>query len=317
MAGAVLAGVLAALQGRVNGALAVSLDGDAVMTAALSTSMGLVLLAVVLALRAPSRDALLRTLPRQVRAGRLRWWQLIGGFASAFFVVTQGASIPALGVAVFTVLVVAGTTGSSLVFDAIGLTPGGRRRITAPRVIGAVGTTLAVVVAVSGRFSAGSLALAAVIVTISAGVISTFQMAINGMVAEQTDDGLVPVVLNLALGIVVLLVALPVAHAITGAGWEAPPAPWQQPLLWLGGPLGVGFLLLSAIVIRPLGVLLYSLVTIGGQLAGAVALDVVAPTAGAEIGWQVVLGVLLTGAAVVVAALPSRRPSPQPTAASS
>ena len=39
--------------------------------------------------------------------------------------------------------------------------------MTAPRVIGAVGTTLAVVVAVSGRFSAGSLALAAVIVTIS------------------------------------------------------------------------------------------------------------------------------------------------------
>ena len=78
--------MLAALQGRVNGALAVSLDGDAVMTAAISTSMGLVLLAVVLALRAPSRDALLRTLPRQVRAGRLRWWQLIGGFASAFFV---------------------------------------------------------------------------------------------------------------------------------------------------------------------------------------------------------------------------------------
>lgn len=299
--------MLAALQGRANGALASELDGDAVMTAAISTAMGLLLLVVVLALRSRSRDALLRTLPEQVRAGRLRWWQLIGGFASAFFVVTQGASIPALGVAVFTVLVVAGTTGSSLVFDAIGLTPGGKRPVTAPRVIGAIGTTLAVVVAVSGRFSAGSLALAAVIVTITAGVISTFQMAINGMVAEATDDGLVPVVLNLALGMLVLLVALPIAHAVTGAGWLAPPPPWEQPLLWLGGPLGVSFLLLSAIVIRPLGVLVYSLVTIAGQLAGAVALDIVVPTAGAEVGWQVVLGVLLTAAAVTVAALPSRR----------
>ena len=299
--------MLAALQGRVNGGLAEELDGDAVMTAAVSTSMGLIVLLVVLALRAPSRHALLRRLPEAVRSGRLRWWQLIGGFASAFFVVTQGASIPALGVAVFTVLVVAGTTGSSLVFDAVGLTPGGRRPVTTPRVIGAIGTTLAVVVAVSGRFSAGSLALAAVIVTITAGVISTFQMAINGMVAEETDDGLVPVVLNLALGICVLLVALPIAHAITGAGYLAPPPPWQQPLLWLGGPLGVGFLLLSAIVIRPLGVLVYSLVTIGGQLAGAIALDLVAPTSGAQVGWQVVLGVLLTAAAVTVAALPSRR----------
>lgn len=300
--------MLAALQGRVNGGLAEALDGDAVLTAAISTSMGLLVLAVVLALRTTSRRALLTGLPHAVRSGRLRWWQLIGGLSSAFFVVTQGASIPALGVALFTVLVVAGTTGSSLVFDAVGLTPGGRRPVTSPRVIGAVGTTLAVVVAVSGRFSAGSLALAAVIVTIAAGVISTFQMAINGMVAEETDDGLVPVVLNLGLGILVLLVALPVAHAITGAAWVAPPAPGEQPLLWLGGPLGVAFLLLSAIVIRPLGVLLYSLVTIGGQLVGAVALDVVAPTSGADIGWQVILGVLLTGAAVAVAALPARKP---------
>jgi transporter family-2 protein len=262
---------------------------------------------VVLALRSSSRHALLRTLPAEVRAGRLRWWQLIGGFASAFFVVTQGASIPALGVAVFTVLVVAGTTGSSLLFDAVGLTPGGRRRVTSPRVIGAVGTTLAVVVAVSGQFSAGSLALGAVIVTITAGVVSTFQMAINGMVAEATDDGLVPTTLNLALGIVVLLVALPLTHALTGTPWMAPPAPWDQPLVWLGGPLGVSFLLLSAIVVRPLGVLVYSLVAIGGQLVGALALDVVVPTSGAVIGWQVVLGVALTAAAVAVAALPSPR----------
>lgn len=302
-----MAGVLAALQGRVNGALSESVDGDAVLTAAISTGTGLLLLAVVLALRSSSRHALLRTLPAQVRAGRLHWWQLIGGFASAFFVVTQGASVPALGVALFTVLVVAGTTGSSLLFDAIGLTPGGRRPVTAPRVIGAVGTTLAVVVAVSGRFSAGSLALAAVIVTITAGVVSTFQMAINGMVAEATGDGLVPTTLNLGLGIVVLLVALPLHHVVTGSAWVAPPPPWEQPLLWLGGVLGVSFLLLSAIVVRPLGVLVYSLVAIGGQLVGALALDVVVPTSGAEIGWQVVLGVLLTGAAVAVAALPSRR----------
>ncbi len=53
--------------------------------------------------------------------------------------------------------------------------------------------------------------------------------------------------------------------------------------------------------------LVYSLVTIGGQLVGAVALDLFAPTSGAAVGWQVVLGVLLTAAAVTVAALPSRR----------
>ena len=33
----------------------------------------------------------------------------------------------------------------------------------------------------------------------------------------------------------------------------------------------------------------------------------IVPTSAAAVGWQVVLGVLLTGAAVTVAALPTRR----------
>jgi uncharacterized membrane protein YdcZ (DUF606 family) len=140
-------------------------------------------------------------------------------------------------------------------------------------------------------------------------------MAINGMVAEATDDGLVPVVLNLALGILVLLVALPIAHAIAGAGYLAPPPPWEQPLLWLGGPLGVGFLLLSAIVIRPLGVCWFiSLVAIGGRLRRAPSRSTSwSPTSAREIGWRSCSASGLTGAAVLGrrAAVSSVRAAPR------
>ena len=307
LVGAVSTGLITAIQGRANGALAQAAGGDALLAALVSIAIGLGFLVAVLAVRRPARTALLVRLPQLVRAREVQWWWLIGGLFSALFVATQGVSSPALGVAVFTVLVVAGTTGSSLVFDAVGVTPGGRRPVTGPRVVGAVGTTLAIVVAVSGQLSAGSLAIAGVVLTVTAGVAGTFQMAINGLVAEATDEGLVPVALNLGLATVVLALVVPLVHLVQGTAYTLPPALWSQPWIYLGGPLGVGFLLLSAIVVRPLGVLVYSLLSIGGQLVSALVLDLVVPTSAAAVGWQVVLGVLLTGAAVTVAALPTRR----------
>ena len=56
-------------------------------------------------------------------------------------------------------------------------------------------------------------------------------------------------------------------------------------------------------MVRPLGVLLYSLLSVGGQLVGALLTDLLVPSPGVELGWQVVAGVALTGLSVAVAAL--------------
>jgi transporter family-2 protein len=299
---AVLVGVLAVVQGRVNGELGHTVN-DGILAAVISFSTGMTLLAVIVALRPTTRAALFGRLPALVRARDLRWWQLIGGFCGAFFVASQGITIPTLGVALFTVLVVAGTTGSSLLIDAAGIGPGGRRAITSRRVIGAVGTTLAVVVAVSGRFSAGSLALSAVVLTVTAGALTSFQQAINAQVAVRSGDPLVATTLNFVLGLTALLLALAIEHLVIGHVWTSPPSPLADPVLWIGGPIGVAFILISTRIVGPLGVLLYSLLSIGGQLGGSLLLDLLVPTPGTSVGWQLVVGVALTGIAVAYTAV--------------
>lgn len=295
-------GVVGAVQGRINGELATR-TGDPLLSAAATMVVGLLLLAVVVALRPATRHRLLHVLPARVRSRDLRWYQLVGGLGGAFFVTSQGLAVPGLGVALFTVLVVAGTTGSSLGIDAWGIGPGGRRPVTVRRVLAAMGTTVAVVLAVSGRLSAGTLVLGLVVVSLLAGAFSTYQQAVNGQVAMRTGDAVVATVLNFCLALLALTVAVLVEHLLLGRAWTLPPAPWSVPWLWTGGAIGVLFVLVSAVVVRPLGVLLYSLLSVGGQLVGALAVDLLVPSEGVVVGWQVVAGVVLTGVSVAAAAV--------------
>ena len=302
MAGAVVVGVLASAQARINGGLAHVVD-DPLLAAVVSFGGGLLILCVIVLLRRSTRTALLVVLPERLRAGDLRWWQLIGGLAGALYVACQGLAIPSLGVALFTVLIVAGTTGSSLLVDSMGLGPGGRRPVTKARVVGAVGTTVAVLIAVSGRFSTGSLALAAVVLTVTAGFLQTFQQAVNGQVAMRTGDPLVATFINFLMGLTALVTALGIEHLVLHHAWISPPAPWVSPILWSGGIFGIIWIMTAARVVRPLGVLLFALLSIGGQLLGSLVLDIVVPTPGTVVGWQLVRGVALTGAAVAFAAV--------------
>lgn len=305
---AFVVGLLVVAQSRANGELANEV-GDGLLAAVMSFVVGIVLLAVIVLARPSTRDRLAHALPDELRHGRLRWWHLLGGLGGALIVAGQGIAVPALGVALFTVLVVGGTTGSSLLADRMGLGPGGVRPVTGLRVVAAIATTAAVALAVSGRFSSGDLVWGAVILSVVGGVAVSFQQAVNGQVAMRTGDPLVATSVNFAVGLSALTVALLVERAIGARTWTAPPPPWEQPLIWLGGPIGVAFIVTAAVAVRPLGVLLFSLLTIAGQLVGSLVSDLVFPTAGTVIGWQLVTGVVLTGAAVTLAALPGRSPA--------
>ena len=69
----------------------------------------------------------------------------------SFLVLSQGLAAAALGVALFTVAVVAGQTISGLVLDRVGIGPGGRRPLTAARLVGALLALGAVTWAVSAQ----------------------------------------------------------------------------------------------------------------------------------------------------------------------
>ncbi|MFD2083569.1 DMT family transporter [Actinopolymorpha cephalotaxi] len=144
-------GVLLACQSRVNGQLGAELH-DGIVAATWSFGSGLVVLVIVAAL-VPGVRSGLRSVVGALHAGRgssssssssgterdggaagtaspwaLRPWQVLGGVCGAYLVVTQSATVGLVGVAVFTVAVVAGQAGSSLVVDRLGLGPGGGSR---------------------------------------------------------------------------------------------------------------------------------------------------------------------------------------------
>ncbi len=306
MACALGIGGVIAIQSRINGELGHRIH-DGIFAAVISFSVGLLLLLVVIAFRRQSREHLTRDLPEAYRSGRLVWWQFLGGLGGASVVASQTLTVPLLGVALFTVALVAGMTGSSLLVDRIGLAPGGKRAVTGPRIVGAVGTTIAVALAVSGRFSEGNLAVVALLAVVAAGVASSFQQAVNAQISVATRDPLVAAFVNFVTGLIALITALGIEHVIGHHAWTMPPAPWSEPILWLGGPVGLLFIVTAAYFVAPLGVLLFSLLNIAGQLVGALILDLVVPTPGTIVDANLVIGMLMTLAAVAVASYRPRR----------
>ncbi|MGV9368866.1 MULTISPECIES: DMT family transporter [Micromonospora] len=294
---------MVAVQSRINGELGVRL-ADGIAAAVVSFGVGLLIL-LVLVPATPGGRRGLSALRGALRTGTLRPWQCLGGVCGAFLVATQGLTIGALGVAVFTVAVVAGQSGSSLLVDRAGIGPAGRQPVTPNRLIGAVLTVLAVLLAVGDRLG-DPQALALALLPLAAGVGIAWQQAVNGRVRAASGSAMTATLVNFTVGTAALLVTFAVDLAVRGRPAGAFP---DEPWLYLGGPLGIVFIALAAALVRFTGVLLLGLATIAGQIVGAVLLDLLLPTAASHPGLDTLLGAALTMVAVLVAAFgPARRP---------
>ncbi len=300
-------GVAMAAQARINGELASRID-DGLVAALTSFVGGLLLLTLLVAVLPQMRLGL-----GKVRAAlvdrRLRPYQLLGGIFGAFLVTTQGLTVSALGVAVFTVAVVAGQAASSLLVDRAGVGPGGPQPVNVPRVVGAVLALGAVVLATSDRLGTpGTLWL--VVLPALAGVGIAWQQAVNGRVGAAARGvghplaGMLPAALvNFTVGTVALVLVTTVEVAIRGLPDPLPTEAW----LYLGGPLGMLFIGAAAAVVPITGVLLLGLGTVAGQLIGALLLDLFVPAGHGHLTATTLIGTALTLVAVTVIALPGRR----------
>jgi transporter family-2 protein len=299
------AGVVVAVQSRINGALGRFL-GDGVEAALISFAIGLAILIVLVVGRDAGRAGF-GQLIGVLRVRTLPWWCLLGGVAGSFYVSTQSITVATLGVALFTVSTVAGQTGMSLVVDRSGVGPGGVVHVTGLRVVAAVLATVAVAVAAGSRGWSGDVSWLYVGLALAAGAAVAFQAAFNGRLSVASGQPTVAALVNFSVGLVVLTVVLAASLTVGGHAWSVPPPLAGHGWLYLGGPLGVVFVVSAAWSVRALGILLFSLVVIAGQLIGALVLDLVAPTTGSEVTPGVLVGVLLTAGAVGLAALPGRR----------
>lgn len=304
---AVVVAALTTVQSRINGQLGHDL-GSGLVAAWISFLVGLIAVSLLVVATQSNRRALV-TLRAAVRSGgsdqmRLKRWHLLGGLGGATFVAAQSTTVQYLGVAIFTVAVVAAQNASSLAVDQVGLGPHGVQPVTVGRILAALCATVGVAVAVLGESSTGvSFVLSALMFALVAGALVAVQQAINGRVSVASGSAWVAGLMNFIVGFAGLSLVVAIVALTGNLNVNPVPGPLTEPLLYIGGLIGVAFIVVAAAVVRTLGVLLFALLSIAGQMVGALLLDVIAPEAGRPITWQLMAGVVITGAAVALAAM--------------
>lgn len=296
-------GALIPVQSRINGELGAQL-GDPVLAATLSFGGGLVVLLAV-GMFLPRVRGGIRRLPGALRRRELPPAYLLAGTVGAFLVVTQSAVVAILGVAVFTVAVVAGQTVSGLLIDTTGFAQDVRRRPTRRRLASAALVLIAVMLAASSSLDGErpwlELLLPALL-PLLAGLLTGFQQAANARVGAVAGSPLTATLANFTSGTLVLVVVA----LVRAAGLpQTMPGQWW---IYTGGLFGIVFIGGAATLVPHTGVLVLGLGTIAGQLIGSLALDVLAPVPGSGITAATVAGTVLALVAITIASLPSRRP---------
>jgi transporter family-2 protein len=300
----VLVGVLTSVQAQMNGALSAGI-GDGAVAAVISFGSGFVILLVLTALTRQGRAGLAR-LVTGIRVRQVPFWMLLGGLAGAFTVGAQTLTVAVIGVATFTVGVVAGQTVNGMLLDRVGYGPGGVVGITVGRLAGSALAVAAVVIALLGE-GATSAPWWMFVMPFVAGAGIALQQATNGRLRHAVDSPLTATLVNFAGGTLALLVAMSIRIAVAGPPTRFPAEPW----MYLGGAVGVVYIFLSAALVRHTGVLQLGLGSVLGLLATSVVIDAAWPAPAGPPLPIALLAVATALVGVVIAVVPRWRRRPR------
>ena len=304
---AALSGILISLQARANGELSLRLN-NGLQAAFISFSSGLLIIAIISIFNPKIKNGA-RRLRAAVKAKEIAPWTLFAGALGGAFVAVQTQIVPLIGVAIYSVASIAGQGATSLIVDRIGLTGGGKKPISPRRIAAAVVTVLAVLVSVLDRIDARNLSLIAVALAGLAGSIVGVQRAMNGLINEHSGQSFTTSLLNFIMGSSVLGIALLIAVGIGKVEFVALPAgPWW---IYMGGTIGVIYIAFTSTIVQHLGVLTFTLFSTGGQLIGALLIDIYSPTKGVSVSAYLVSGIVMTFLGVLVGGVNSSKPSIQ------
>jgi transporter family-2 protein len=293
---AAISGILIALQARANGELSHRLD-NAPQAALVSFSSGLVFVAIY-ALFSPAVKAGIVRLRTAVRNGDIPRWRLLAGALGGSFVAIQTSVVPLIGVAVYSVASLAGQTATSLIVDRIGLTGGGPKLISPRRVGAALITVFAVFVSVLDKIEAHSFSFIAVFLAVVAGALVGVQRALNGQINEHSGQSYTTSLLNFITGTSFLVIFIVILILLGQIELQPlPNGPWW---IYTGGVIGVIYIASTSLIVQHLGVLTFTLFSVGGQLFGSLLLDLYAPSEGVSVSWYLVTGIAMTYIGVVV-----------------
>ena len=270
--------------------------GDSLEAAIVSFSTGLVFVSLIALFRKDVRLGF-KEIFSAVSAKTLPKWRLGAGVLGASFVAMQTHVVPIAGVALFTVASLAGQTAISLWVDHVGLIGSGKTLITRRRIIAAVITVIAVIVSAWDRFSQSDFSIAAIFLAIVAGGWVGIQRALNGQINSYSKKSFATSLLNFITGTTFLLLQLLLRSLFTDHSiMNFSSGPWW---MFLGGSIGVFYIAFSAVAVQYVGVLEFTLLSVGGMLIGSLLLDVFVPTEGTQISPYLITGIFLTYLGVI------------------
>ena len=279
------------MQAGISGQLARELN-DGIMAALISNIGGTIFTGLFLL--NPEVRSKCKKLFQDVVSGKFAKWQLLGGVAGAIYISTASSTVSIIGTGLFTVVLVASQNMSGIVVDRFGLSSGSRKKITPKRSIAAAIGIAAVLLSVTDF--QGKILWIPIVAVVMAGVAVTVQFALNGRVTKAANSQ-VSAFINFPMSMITVCITLFVMN-LFGKTWNTWPNQWW---LYTAGFLGAVVVFLAAATIRTLGVLLFGLASVAGQLITSIALDVILPNANINVGWALISGAGLMLLAVYLA----------------
>ena len=293
---AAISGVLIALQSRANGELSRQLDSGA-QAALISFSSGLIVVALVTVFNPKIRFGL-KSLQSAYLNREIPRWRLFAGMLGGSFVAVQSHVVPVIGVALFSVASIAGQTATSLIVDRIGLTGGGPKPISPRRVTAALITVFAVLVSVLDKLAGLNFSILSVLLALFGGSFVGVQRALNGQINEFTKQSYATSLLNFLMGTIFLILFLVFLIIVKGEHLVAlPKGPWW---IYTGGVIGVIYIASTSLIVQHLGVLTFTLFSVGGQLVASLFIDFFSPSEGVSVSWYLLSGIAMTYLGVLV-----------------
>jgi transporter family-2 protein len=285
-----------ALQARANGELSYRLD-NAPQAALVSFSSGLFFITIY-AIFSPKIKEGIRRLRSAVSSGEIPKIRLLAGSLGGAFVALQTSVVPLIGVALYSVASIAGQSAVSLLVDRIGLTGGGVKLISPRRIAAAFITVIAVLVSVLDKLEADNFQLFALLLAVIAGALVGVQRALNGQINEHSQNSYTTSLLNFITGTSFLTLFIIILIVLGRVELQPLPiGPWW---IYTGGVIGVIYIAATSLIVQHLGVLTFTLVSVGGQLIASLLLDIYSPTQGVSVSWYLVSGIAMTYIGVLV-----------------
>lgn len=294
---ATISGGFVAVQTSANGHVSV-MTGSPVLAAAVNHGSGL-LIGILASLAVGAFPRAWRSL--RARRSEIRWWWFLGGFMGFAVIMGIVISTPELGVVMVAVAITLGQLGGSVIADSAALGPGGKRPLSALRIVGIGVALIAIVVGATGHLHPGNLIFIPIVVI--AGVIVAVQQAANGWILVVTGgEWAAMTVINFILSTLATGTALVIVMSIDPPDFSA--LPWWAPI---GGTVGVIVGIVMAITVKTIGVLSSMLCIAAGQAIASILVDLVVPVDSVGVTAGSIVGAVLAVVAVALAGLGSVR----------